>query len=235
MTSKYERPKRTKRPAPKNRPRVLEDGIRGYQEPGIPVRPEMIPDWGRRRELPDPGPDSPLAPPSGRHEPGPPTQIPVDPRMPPSIPPHLLDGLPPLPGSPRVPRPPFDRTDPRPSMPRGPMPQSPSPQLPFPPRQRPGFDRPTPFDPSKPPRSPLDPGFFIDIPFDPSKPPLDPGFYRDIPARRPGDPGFDRSIPLPNRPPNRNELGRVKGMGKLAEDSARRRTSKGKRTPKRKK
>ena len=218
MTSKYERPKRPKRPAPKKRPRGLEDGIRGYQEPAIPVRPEMIPDWGRRRELPDPGPDSPFAPPSGRHERWAPNN-PFDPRMPPSIPPHLLDGLPPLPGSPRVPQPrtPFLPPEAR-RPPRMPMPQRPSPQFPFPPRQRPGFDRPIPFDPSKPPRRPVD-----------------PGFYRDIPARRPGDPGFDRSIPLPNRPPNRNELGRVKGMGKLAEDSARRRTSKGKRTPKRKK
>ena len=218
MTSKYERPKRTKRPAvPKRLQGIQEELQRRYDEDII--RPEMIPDWGRRRNLPDPGPDSPFAPPSGRHEPGPPRQIPVDPRMPPSIPPHLLDGLPPLPGSPRVPRPrtPFlPPEDRRP--PRMPMPQRPSPQSPFPPRQRPGFDRPIPFDPSKPPRRPVD-----------------PGFYRDIPARRPGDPGFDRSIPLPNRPPNRNELGRVKGMGKLAEDSARRRTSKGKRTPKRKK
>lgn len=190
MTSKYERPKRPKRAAPKKRPRGLEDD-RFSQEPGIPVRPEMIPNWEYRRNLPDPGPDSPFAPPSGRHEPGPPTQIPVDP-------------------------------------------QRPSPKFPFPPRQRPGFYR--------------------DTPFDPSKPPLDPGFFIDIPARRPGDPGFDRSIPLPNRlpnsPPPRNELRpiplpnrpfdrddlepmqRDKELRKL---SARRRTSKVKRTPKRKK
>ena len=43
----------------------IQDKLRRRHDEDI-IRPEMIPDWGRRRNLPNPGPDSPLAPSIGQ-------------------------------------------------------------------------------------------------------------------------------------------------------------------------